>query len=399
MNAFGRLFRLSLFGESHGDGVGVLLDGVPPGLRLSTAMLQGDLDARRPGGGPLVSQRKEPDTSRILSGVLDGKTTGAPVCVWIENHDVQSKPYADLARTPRPGHADWVNHVWSGGHADLRGGGHSSGRLTAGLVVAGTVAQALLDAVGITGAAHLHQVGPHRGPDGSCSVAQMRKAESSSVVKTAHTALETTFVAEIESARRAKDSVGGVVEFRAEGLPVGLGDPIVDSLESTLAHLLFAIPAVKGVSFGAGFAAASMRGSQHNDAYTMAGGAITPRTNHAGGILGGRTTGAPAWGHVAVKPASSIAQEQDTVDLATGKPAKITMTGRHDPCIAIRAVPVVSACLAIALADAVLLGRAQGILDASSRNPRDQPGKKGQNARERTPAGRKVKSPRRASST
>ncbi len=397
MNSFGRLFRLSLFGESHGEGVGVLLDGVPPGLPLSTVMLQRDLDARRPGG-PLVSQRKEPDTSRILSGVLGGKATGAPVCVWIENHDVQSKPYADLARTPRPGHADWVNHVWSGGHADLRGGGHSSGRLTAGLVVAGTVAQAMLDAVGVTSAAHLHQVGPHRGPDGSRSVAQMRKAESSSAVKTAHESLEGAFTAEVEAARRAKDSVGGVVEFRAEGLPVGLGDPILDSLESTLAHLLFAVPAVKGVSFGAGFAAASMRGSEHNDAYVLRGGRVAPRTNHAGGLLGGRTTGAPIWGHVAVKPASSIAQEQDTVDLATGKPAKLTMTGRHDPCIAIRAVPVVRACLAIALADAVLLGRAQGLLGSNPSLP-DETGRNQPNALERSPGRRKVKSPGRASSS
>lgn len=394
MNSFGRLFRLSLFGESHGEGVGALLDGVPAGLPLSIARLQRDLDARRPGGR-LVSQRREPDTPRILSGVLDGKATGAPVCVWIENRDARSKPYADLARTPRPGHADWVNQAWSQGHADLRGGGHSSGRLTAGLVVAGTVAQSILDAVGVSCGAHLHQVGHFRGADGSCSTAQMRKAEASSVVKTAHAALQKRFVAEVEAARRAKDSVGGVVEFRAEGLPVGLGDPLMDSLESTLAHLLFSVPAVKGVSFGAGFHAASMRGSAHNDPFAVEGGKVVPATNHAGGILGGRTTGAPVWGHVAVKPASSIALEQVTVDLATGEPAKLAMTGRHDPCIAIRAVPVVRACLAIALADAVLLGRAQG-LPGTAVHGKDAAAAR--NARERTPAGRKVKSPRRTSS-
>ncbi|MEA3137771.1 MAG: chorismate synthase [Thermoplasmata archaeon] len=372
MNSFGRLFRVSLFGESHGEGVGVLVDGVPPGLPISVAALQRDLDARKPGGR-LVSQRREPDVPRILSGVLRGKATGAPVCVWVENKDVQSKPYADLGRTPRPGHADFVNQVWGGGHADLRGGGHASGRLTAGLVVAGTMAQGILGPVGIRCAAHLHQVGPRRGPDGAVAVGKMSAGAGASPVKTAHKGLEKAFAKEVENARRAKDSVGGVVEFRAEGLPVGLGDPYLDPLESTLAHLLFAVPAVKGVSFGAGFAAAAMHGSEHNDAFAIRKGTVVPRTNHAGGILGGRTTGAPVWGHVAVKPASSIAQEQDTVDLVTGKSAKITMTGRHDPCIAIRAVPVVKACLAIALADAVLVARSIGLEGAS--------------------AGRKVKSP------
>ena len=366
MNSFGRLLRLSLFGESHGEGVGVLLDGVPPGLPLSEKILQADLDARRPGGR-LVSQRREPDIPRILSGVLRGKATGAPVCVWIENQDVQSKPYADLARTPRPGHADWVNQVWSGGHADLRGGGHSSGRLTAGLVVAGTIAQGILDPLGIRCAAHLHQVGPHRGPDNAVSLTRMAAAAATSPVKTAHAALESVFVAEVEAARRGKDSIGGAVEFRAEGLPVGLGDPILDPLESTLAHLLFAVPAVKGVSFGAGHAAAAMRGSEHNDPFDMRKGKVVPRSNHAGGLLGGRTTGAPMWGHVAVKPASSIALPQNTVDLETGKAATLEMTGRHDPCIAIRAVPVVRAGLAIALADAVLIGRANGLEGTSDR--------------------------------
>lgn len=361
MNSFGRLFRVSLFGESHGAGVGVLLDGVPPGLPIGTDQLQEDLDARRPGKSLLTTQRKEPDVPRILSGVLDGKTTGAPVAVWIENTDTQSKPYRDLARTPRPGHADWVNQVWSRGHADLRGGGHSSGRLTAGLVVAGTVAQAILDPVGIRCAAHLHQVGDLAGPAGEVTAAQMLQRVPKSPVHTAHAKLDKRFADAVEAARKAKDSVGGVVEFRAEGLPVGLGDPIVDALESTIAHLLFAVPAVKGVSFGAGFAAAAMRGSEHNDPYQAVKGKVRPATNHAGGILGGRSTGAPLWGHAALKPASSIFIPQETVNVETLKPATLELTGRHDPCIAIRAVPVVKACLAIALADAVLLGRSQGL--------------------------------------
>lgn len=360
MNAFGRLFRVALFGESHGPGVGVLLDGVPPGLPVAEAALQADLDARRPGQGRLVSQRREPDVPRILSGVHRGRSTGAPLAVWVENRDAQSKAYLDLARTPRPSHADWPALVATGGHADLRGGGHSSGRLTAGLVVAGTVARGLLEPMGVRCAAHLHQVGPHRGPDGTVSAAVMLRA-ARSPLKTAHVALAGRFEAEVESARRAKDSVGGAVEFRAEGLPVGLGDPWMDGLESTLAHLLFAVPAVKAVSFGAGERAAGMRGSEHNDPYAVRGGRVVPATNHAGGLLGGRTTGAPLWGHVAVKPASSIAKAQRTVDLERMRGATLEMTGRHDPCIAIRAVPVVRACLEVALADALLVARANGL--------------------------------------
>jgi chorismate synthase len=360
MNTFGRLFRVSLFGESHGAGVGVLVDGVPAGLRIDEARLRKELAARRPGTSRLVSQRKEADEPRILSGTLDGHATGAPLCVWIDNQDAQSKPYRDLARTPRPGHADFTNQVWSKGNADLRGGGHSSGRLTAGLVAAGVLAQGILEPLGIRCAAHLHQVGARAGPGGERSVAQMVKA-AGRTPPTAHASLAKPFAAAIESARRAGDSVGGVVEFRAEGLPVGVGDPIVDSLESTLSHLLFAVPAVKGVSFGAGFASAAMAGSRHNDPFILRKGKVEVASNHAGGILGGRSTGAPLWGHMAVKPASSIFIPQRTVDVQARKSATLKLTGRHDPCIAVRAVPVAKACLAIALADAVLVARSQGV--------------------------------------
>jgi chorismate synthase len=253
-----------------------------------------------------------------------------------------------------------VNLVWSQGHADLRGGGHSSGRLTAGLVAAGALAQAILDPVGVSCGAHVHQIGPDAGPAGKAKVAAMARA-ARKTIPTAHTALAPRFEATIEAARRAGDSVGGVVEFRAEGLPVGLGDPIVDSLESTIAHLLFAVPAVKGVSFGAGFTSAAMRGSAHNDPFVARKGKVGVATNHAGGILGGRSSGAPLWGHAAVKPASSIFVPQRTVDLQTRRAATLKLTGRHDPCIAVRAVPVVRSTLQLALADAVLVARAQGV--------------------------------------
>lgn len=360
MNTFGRRFRVGLFGESHGVGVGVLVDGVPAGQPVDLEALQAALDARRPGTSALVSARKEPDRAQVLSGVHRGKATGAPLAVWIANEDVDSRAYADVATVPRPGHADWVNHAWSGGNADLRGAGHSSGRLTAGLVAAGALADGLLSPLGIACAAHVTQVGDVAGPAGPLSAAQMAKAHASPV-GTAHKALQARMVAAVEAARAAGDSIGGVVAFAADGLPLGLGDPWMDPLESTLAHLFFAVPAVKAVSFGAGEGAATMAGSRHNDAYAIADGRIRPATNHAGGILGGRSTGERLWGQVIVKPSSSIAREQTTADLATGKSRKVKVTGRHDPCIAIRAAPVVAACLSIALADAVLLGREQGL--------------------------------------
>lgn len=361
MNSFGRRFRVSLFGESHGVGVGVLIDGAPPGLTIDEATLQLDLDARRPGTSLHVSQRREPDTPRILSGIYNGRTTGAPVAVWIENRDVQSKSYQDIPRVPRPSHADLVNQVWSRGVSDPRGGGHSSGRLTAGLVAAGTIAQELLGPLGIDCGAHLHGVGGIEGPRYAHDAKTLRQRVAQSSVHTAHSGLQQAFVERIEEVRRAGDSVGGVVEFVADGVPVALGDPIFDAVESTLAHLFFAIPAVKGVEFGAGFASTAMAGSQHNDPFEVQAGRVRPSKNDAGGVLGGRTSGAAIRGHVAVKPAASIFQAQHSVDVETLQPATLELKGRHDPCIAIRAVPVVQACLRIGLADFVLLGREQGV--------------------------------------
>jgi chorismate synthase len=368
MNSFGRLFRINLFGESHGAGVGVLVDGVPPGLVLTEATLQPDLDARRPGQSPLVSQRNEPDVPTVLSGCYNGRTTGAPVAIWIANEDADSQPYEKAKNLPRPGHADWPNHVWSRGFHDPRGGGHSSGRLTAGLVAAGSIAQIILQPVGIQAAAHLHQVGAVAGPVDAHRAAGMLRLVPQSQVFTAHKSLEGEFAQVIDAARRARDSIGGVVEFAVDGVPVGLGDPWFAGMESALAQLLFAIPAVKGVEFGAGFDAAKMKGSQHNDGYANVKGQVMPTSNHAGGLLGGRTTGLPITGRVAVKPASSIAQPQHTVDLATGQDAVLELTGRHDACIALRAVPVVQAALRIAMADFVLLARSHGNLPGRPAN-------------------------------
>ncbi len=364
MNTFGRRLRIHIFGESHGHGIGVLLDGIPPGLPVDQEAIQAALDRRRPGTGPLVSARNEPDTAVIQSGVHEDLSTGAPLLVWIGNQDVRSRDYSEVLRKPRPGHADWVNRAWSHGHADLRGGGHSSGRLTAGLVAAAAIVAPLLDQHNIRVGAHLHQVGSLAGTanSGALSVADLHKARSSPI-HTAHADEESTMVDLIQAARESKDSVGGIVSWRAEGIPVALGDPFFDSVESLLAHMLFSVPAVKGVDFGQGFASASMKGSEHNDPLAPGkDGTIQPTSNHAGGILGGRTTGAPLWGSVAIKPTSSIFQPQNTVDIETGESAVLELKGRHDPCIAIRAVPVVEAAIMLVLADLVLQAKQEGHL-------------------------------------
>lgn len=360
MNQFGRRLRIQILGESHGEGVGLLLDGLPPGLPVSADDVQAALDRRRPGTGPLVSQRQETDQAAYLSGVHKDRATGAPLLVWIGNEDTRSKDYAHLLRTPRPGHSDWVAGVWARGHQDHRGGGHYSGRLTAGLVAGGALVTPLLRAAGIRVGAHLHAVGGESGPVDAHDVSTMKGRVARSAAHTAHEALEERFVQIIDDARKAKDSVGGIVAWRAEGVPVALGDPFFDPVESLLSHLFFAVPAVKGVDFGAGFAATAMKGSEHNDPYTWKDGAVEMVSNHAGGILGGRTTGAPLWGHVAIKPTSSIFQPQGTVDLEAGDDATLELKGRHDPCIAIRAVPVIEACVKLVLADLVLQGMQEG---------------------------------------
>ncbi len=356
MNQFGTNLRISLFGESHGPAIGAILDGLPPGLPLDLDAVQADLDARRPGTGPLVSARNEPDVPEILSGVYNGKTTGAPLACIIRNQDTRSKDYEALARTPRPGHGDYVTHVWSHGHNDIRGGGHTSGRLTALLVAAAAIARPVLTAHGIETAAHLDQVGALAPtPKTACPALpakDMRTRAWASDVRAIHD--EDAIRQAILDARSDKDSLGGTVAWVADGVPIAWGDPFFDSVESKLAHLLFSIPAVKGVDFGAGFDATRMRGSSHNDPYRMDGDNVRLTSNHAGGILAGRTTGEPLWGSVAIKPTSSIFQPQETVDLESREDATLELTGRHDPCIAVRAVPVVRACVDLVLADLAL---------------------------------------------
>ncbi len=359
MNTFGRRLRLHIIGESHGEGVGIVLDGVPPGLAVDEALIARRMQERRPGQSILTSQRSETDTVRFLTGTHDGHTTGAPVTLWIDNEDIRSKDYSEVLRTPRPGHSDWVAGVWAQGFHDHRGGGHYSGRLTAPIVAAAALLEPWLAESGITVGAHVHQIGTIAGPIQQVTVEDMDSA-SNSVVHTAHRGTESAFRGAIDDARKAGDSLGGIITWRAEGVPVAWGDPMFDSVESHLAHILFSVPAVKGVDFGAGFASVTMPGSEHNDEYVMQGDRIVTSTNNSGGILGGRTNGMPLWGNVAIKPTSSIFQRQNTVDLESGEDTTIDLKGRHDPCIAVRAAPVIRACIILGLADLALLAKQQG---------------------------------------
>ena len=366
MNSFGRRYRLTVAGESHGELVAALVDGVPPGLPFSEEDVQPALDRRRPGQSLLTTQRQEADKVRIRSGVLDGRTTGAPVLMEVANEDKRSQDYANLYDTPRPGHSDYTARVRYEGHNDPRGGGMFSGRLTAAWVMAGALAQKALAAHGVRIAAHAVHVGQVAMRE-ELDVDAIRRHVEATPVRCAVPDVARRMVEEVEAARKAGDSVGGVVECVAEGLPAGLGDPLMDSVEALVAHAMFSVPAVKGVEFGDGFRFADRRGSEVIDAYDVRDGRVVTRANHNGGVLGGITTGMPVRFRVAFKPTSSIPLNQRTVDLRSMQPAEVRVKGRHDPCIVPRAVPVVEAVAACVLFDLLLerhgaLGVARGWL-------------------------------------
>ena len=324
MNSWGNRFRVTLWGESHGAQVGVTIDGVPAGIALAESDFEADL-ARRRAGAAGTTPRKESDAPHIVSGIYRGFTTGAPLTVEFLNENTRSGDYASLASHPRPSHADWVAMKKFHGYNDPRGGGHFSGRITLALVTAGVVAKKILGN-GVTFHTDIIEIG------GSTD--------------------KERFADIIESARMDRDSVGGVVECRAEGVAAGLGEPFFDSAESLMAHLLFSVPAVKGVEFGSGFAAARMRGSEHNDPIIDAEGHTS--TNHAGGIVGGITNGNAIVVRAAVKPTASISREQMTFNCASGQVDSLVIKGRHDVCITLRAAVVVESAVAIALADLTL---------------------------------------------
>ncbi len=354
---FGNILRVSVFGQSHGKAVGVVVDGLPAGEAIDLEELQRFLDRRRPGTGPLSTARKETDVPEFLSGLEGGKTCGAPLCAVIKNADQHSKDYGELADKPRPGHADFTAWAKWGGHADMRGGGHFSGRLTAPLCVAGGIAKQILARRGIFVGAHLASVaGICDRPFPLYPTAALFSEIAAKPFPVLDEAAGERMRAAILEAKNDLDSVGGVIECAAAGLPAGLGEPMFGGVENRLATALFGIPAVKGVEFGEGFRAAELRGSENNDPFTVEDGEIRAETNRAGGILGGITTGMPLVLRAAVKPTPSIGRPQKTVRLSAMEASELTVHGRHDPCVAHRAVPVAEAVTAAVLLDMLLEG-------------------------------------------
>lgn len=348
-NTWGNEIRLSLFGESHGGGIGMILDGIIPGIRLDMEAIHKQM-ARRAPGGALATPRKEADEVEFLSGIVDGVTCGSPICGVIRNTNTKSKDYSKTKDWMRPSHADYTALMKYGGFADYRGGGHFSGRLTAPLVLAGSICgQVLEQRFGIQAGSHIIRLGAYE-------EAQWTKAEEEELRQMNEARIpchDPQKVAEIiEGARAEADSVGGMVETAITGIPAGWGDPFFDSLESRIAHLLFSVPAVKSVSFGAGVGFAAMRGSEANDAFCLAEGRVKTRTNHNGGILGGISTGMPIVFQTVLKPTPSIGRAQTSVNMRTMTEEENRIVGRHDPCIVLRAIPVLEAVAKIALYDA-----------------------------------------------
>lgn len=351
-STYGQQLRLSIFGQSHGEAIGVTLDGFPAGMKIDMAALCADMARRAPGQSQLTTQRKEADAPEFLSGVLNGRTTGQPICIMIRNTNQRSRDYGDGVDLVRPGHADYTGHVRYFGQEDWRGGGSFSGRLTAPLVAAGALCKQWLAQQGVRIAAHIQQLADVCDTSflyADCAADHTYLQQMHLPVLTK--GLDKQMEAAALAAHAEGDSVGGVIECMATGLPAGLGAPFFDSVESTLSHLLFSVPAVKGVEFGEGFGFASMRGSQANDAFRMEDGRVTTVTNHSGGINGGITNAMPVIFRCVIRPTPSIAMKQQTVSLKTGENAELTIQGRHDPCILPRAVPVIEAVTAIALLD------------------------------------------------
>ncbi len=350
-STYGEKIKISVFGESHGGGIGVVIDGLPAGEAIDFDAVLAQMARRAPGRDKTATPRKESDLPRVLSGMLGDVLTGAPLCAVIENTNTRSQDYGDLLAKPRPGHSDYTAYIKYHGANDIRGGGHFSGRITAPLVFAGAVCRQLLEKQGVRIAAHIQSVGSIHDKqfDPVAVPSALIKRLSASSFALIDESAEEAVRAEIEAARLAQDSVGGTIECAVTGLPAGVGEPMFDGLEGAIAKAVFGVPAVKGIEFGAGFALAAMRGSRANDAFCYDNGVVVTETNHCGGILGGIANGMPLIFRCAVKPTPSISQPQKTVDLQTGENTVLTIHGRHDPCIVPRAVPVIEAVTALAI--------------------------------------------------
>lgn len=355
-NSIGKEFVVTSFGESHGNLVGVIIDGCPAGLSLSEADVQAELDRRIPLQKPeIVSGRIENDVATISSGIFNGFTTGAPICMTVENKETNSSDYEAIKDLPRPAHADYTAHAKYGGFNDYRGGGRFSGRVTVALIMAGAVAKKLLSRFDVDVLAYTIGIGKVK-LGKSLSFEEIRKRRYETAARCPDLACAEKMEQSIIQARKEGDSLGGIIECILMNVPVGIGEPLFDALDADLAKALFGVPAVKGVEFGAGFEAAEMKGSEANDAFRMQQGKIVATTNLAGGVLGGISSGMPIVVRVAVKPTPSIAKEQQTVNLATMEDAKIKVGGRHDPCVVPKAVPAIEAAAAITLADHMIRG-------------------------------------------
>jgi len=353
-NSIGKLFVVTSFGESHSRCIGVTIDGCPAGLPITEADIQSEVDKRRPDAGPASTRRNEADNVEILSGVFNEHTTGAPLCLLVRNTDTDSSAYERIKGLLRPGHADYTASMKYGGFNDYRGGGRFSGRITIGFVIAGAIAKKLLQITGIEVIAHTVEIGGIKAK--WHGIRALRKVDEYPL-KCADKTAAARMVLAIEQARLEGDSLGGIIEGLALNVPVGLGEPVFDTLEGDLAKALFAIPAVKGVEFGGGFLAAKMKGSKNNDVFTIKRGRIQTLTNNSGGILGGISNGMPIVLRAVVKPTPSISKTQNTINLNTMEETQLDIIGRHDVCIVPRAVPVVAAMMSIVLCDFAMRAR------------------------------------------
>jgi len=353
----GNKLKLSIFGESHGPAIGITIDGLPSGVAINMDKVLEEMDRRKPGKSLLSTTRKESDTPEIISGFFNGHTTGAPLTAIIRNNDQRSKVYEDIKNVMRPGHADYPAFVKYGGFHDYRGGGHFSGRITAPLVFAGAVAKQILAEREIFVGAHVKSIS-HIEDKGFQDVKvnqalfdELKKQEIPLIDGGKRTEIEEVIL----QARKDMDSVGGTIECTVIGIPAGIGDPFFNSVESVLAHLIFSVPAVKGIEFGKGFEMTKLRGSETNDAYYYEGDKVKTHTNNNGGITGGITNGMPVLFTVAIKPTSSIAKKQQTINIAEHKNTELIVKGRHDPCIVPRAVPVIEAVTALGILDLLFI--------------------------------------------
>ncbi len=365
-NTLGTRFKISSFGESHGKVIGVLIDGTPAGLNFDLEFIQHELDKRKPGQSHLTTARKESDKVEVLSGIFKDKTTGAPICLIIKNQSFDSTKYDKFKEFLRPSHVDYVSIKKYGGFADYRGSGRFSGRITAGFVMAGAIAKLILNKFNIFTFAYTESIGKITDPTkySANNIEKLVKVREKSLVKSLNAKLSIKMENEIESVKNLKDSVGGSIRCVVKNIPPGIGGPVFNSLEAKISKAIFAIPAIKGIEFGAGFKVANMKGSEHNDPWIIKNGEISTLKNDSGGIIGGISTGMPITLRVAIKPTASIGMRQKTVNFRTMKETEIELEGDHDPCIVPRAVVVVESILAIVFLDQLLIeGKIPSVLE------------------------------------